>query len=131
VIPLSPLARGRLTRDWDEVTERFGTHKFEQHLYRRTADADRTVVEQVVRIAEERGVSQGQVTLVCVASRPGITAPIVGAPKPHHLDHAIAALDLVLTPDEVTALDAPYVPLDAPYVPQEITGFDWRERSCP
>jgi aryl-alcohol dehydrogenase-like predicted oxidoreductase len=110
VIPWSPLARGRLTRDWDEVTERSGSDRFAQYLYQRTADGDHAVVDRVAQIAEARGVPRAQVALSWVAGRPGITAPIVGATKPHHLDDAIAALDLVLAPDEVTLLEEPYVP---------------------
>jgi aryl-alcohol dehydrogenase-like predicted oxidoreductase len=110
VIPWSPLARGRLTRDWDEVTERSESDRYSQYLYRHTADADRAVVEAVARVAAERGVPRAQVALSWVAGRPGITAPIVGATKPHHLDDAVAALDLALTSEEVALLEAPYVP---------------------
>jgi aryl-alcohol dehydrogenase-like predicted oxidoreductase len=110
VIPWSPLARGRLTRDWDEVTERSGSDRYADHLYRRTADADRTVVERVAQVAQDRGVPRAQVALSWLAGRPAVTAPIVGATKPHHLDDAVAALDLVLTSDEVAVLEEPYIP---------------------
>jgi aryl-alcohol dehydrogenase-like predicted oxidoreductase len=110
VLPWSPLARGRLTRDWDEVTERSQGDQFGEHLYRATADADRAVVERVVEIAGKRGVPRAQVALAWVASRPGVTAPIVGATKPHHLTDAVAALELDLDPAEVAALEEPYVP---------------------
>ena len=82
VIPWSPLARGRLTRDWDEETTRSQTDEFGSNLYR---PGDRLIVEQVARIASERQVPRAQVALAWVASRPGITAPIIGATKPHHI----------------------------------------------
>jgi aryl-alcohol dehydrogenase-like predicted oxidoreductase len=110
VLPWSPLARGRLTRDWDEVTERSQSDQFGEHLYRATAAADKAVVERVVEIAGKRGVPRAQVALAWVVSRPGVTAPIVGATKAHHLTDAVAALDLELDPAEVAALEEAYVP---------------------
>ena len=112
VIPWSPLARGRLTRDWDEVTERSASDGYGRHLYKRSADADRAVVEAVARVADQRGVPRAQVALSWVAGRPGVTAPIIGATKPHHLDDAVAALDLQLTPEEIVVLEQSYVPHD-------------------
>jgi aryl-alcohol dehydrogenase-like predicted oxidoreductase len=106
VIPWSPLARGRLTRAWDEDTERSGTDRF-VGLY---PDSDRRIVEAVARVAERRGVSRAQVALAWVARNPAVTAPIVGTSKPHHLDDAVAALDLNLTDDEAAELEEPYVP---------------------
>ncbi|KQT47574.1 alcohol dehydrogenase [Aureimonas sp. Leaf454] len=110
VIPWSPLARGRLTRDWDATSARSETDEFGKTLYAATADADRKVVEAVARVAEARGVPRAVVSLAWVLQKREITAPIVGASKPHHLDDAVAALDLTLTPDEIAALEAPYVP---------------------
>ena len=110
VIPWSPLARGRLTRDWDAATERSQDDRFGEHLYGGTAGADRAVVERVARVAQERGVPRAQVALAWVASRPGVTAPIVGATKPHHLEDAVAAIDLQPAPEEVALLEEPYVP---------------------
>jgi len=110
VIPWSPLARGRLTRDWDATSARLETDDFGRTLYANTPDADRNVVEAVARIAAQRGVPRAQVALAWVLARPGITAPIVGATKLEHLDDAVAALALKLTPEEIAALEAPYVP---------------------
>ncbi|MGC1210920.1 MAG: aldo/keto reductase [Micromonospora sp.] len=110
VIPWSPLARGRLTRDWGERTERTESDEFGRGLYARTEEPDRQVVEAVARIAEARGVPRAQVALAWVARNPAVTAPIVGATKPHHLTDAVAALKLELTDGEVAALEAPYVP---------------------
>ena len=109
VIPWSPLARGRLTRDWDEETTRSQTDEFGSNLYR---PGDRVIVEQVARIASERQVPRAQVGLAWVASRPGITAPIIGATKPQHISEAVAALDLVLTDAEFQQLETAYEPHD-------------------
>ncbi len=110
VIPWSPLARGRLTRDWDDTTERSQTDKFGKTLYEATADADRKVVEAVAAIAQDRGVPRAQIALAWVLDKPEVSAPIVGASKASHLDDAIAALDIELTDDEIERLEAPYVP---------------------
>ena len=107
VIPWSPLARGRLTRDWDERSTRSEGDIFGRELY---ADSDREVVERVAEIAREREVPRAQVALAWVASRSGVTAPIVGATKPEHLDDAVNALDLVLSEKEVCRLEEPYRP---------------------
>ncbi len=109
VIPWSPLARGRLTRDWDEATERTETDEFAKGLYGREA-GDRVIVEAVARIAAARGVSRAQVALAWVSRNPVVSAPIIGARRPGHLADAIASLDLVLTDDEVEQLEAPYTP---------------------
>ena len=107
VIPWSPLARGRLTRDWDATTARSETDSFGQSLY---AAEDRQIVEQVARVAADRGVSRAQIALAWLASRPAVTAPIVGATRPEHLDDAIASLGIRLTPAETGQLEKPYVP---------------------
>jgi 1-deoxyxylulose-5-phosphate synthase len=110
VIPWSPLARGRLTRDWDETTERSETDTFGKSIFAATAEADRKVVEVVAAIAKERGVPRAQVALAWVLAKPEVSAPIVGASKPGHLEDAIAALDLTLSDEEIDRLEAPYVP---------------------
>jgi aryl-alcohol dehydrogenase (NADP+) len=107
VIPWSPLARGRLTRDWDESSARSETDEFGRTLY---GEGDRAVVDAVATVAQARGVPRAQVALAWLSGRPGVTAPIVGATKPEHLDDAVAALDLELTGDEVARLEAPYRP---------------------
>jgi aryl-alcohol dehydrogenase-like predicted oxidoreductase len=110
VIPWSPLARGRLTRPWDETTERARTDEFGKKLYAVTADADRQVVERVAQVAVRRGVPPAVVALAWLLKKPAVTAPIIGASKPKHLDDAIAALSLTLTTEEVAELEEPYVP---------------------
>ena len=109
VIPWSPLARGRLTRDWDEETTRSQTDEFGSNLYR---PSDQLIVEEVARIGTQRQVPRAQVALAWVASRPGITAPIIGATKPHHISDAVSALDLVLTDAERQQLETAYEPHD-------------------
>jgi len=110
VLPWSPLARGRLTRDWNQTSERQETDLFGKTLYTATLDADRQVVEQVAKVAKARGVPRAQVALAWVAQKLPVTAPIVGASKLQHLDDAVAALSLKLTPEEIAALEEPYVP---------------------
>ena len=107
VLPWSPLARGRLTRDWDETTERGRSDEFGRTLY--AAASDRAIVDRVGEIAEQRGVSRAQVALAWVAHRHPVTAPIVGARKPEHLEDAVAALGITLDETELTRLEEPYV----------------------
>ncbi|HEV8630913.1 MAG TPA: aldo/keto reductase, partial [Thermoanaerobaculia bacterium] len=110
VVPWSPLARGRLTRDWSESSKRSETDRYGRTLYDAAAAADRAVVERVAAVAARRGVSRAQVALAWLAQKPGVTAPIVGVAKPSHLDDAVAALSLDLTAEEIAALEEPYVP---------------------
>ena len=111
VIPWSPLARGRLTRDWDATSARLETDEYGRALYApHTADSDRAVVEAVGQVAAARGVPRAQVALAWVMRAQAVTAPIVGASQASHLDDAVAALSLTLSDEEVRALEAPYVP---------------------
>jgi aryl-alcohol dehydrogenase-like predicted oxidoreductase len=110
VIPWSPLARGRLTRNWDEHSARSETDEFGKTLYQKSGDADRMVVARVAEIASARGVSRAQVALAWVLAKPVITAPIVGATKLQHLDDALTALTIRLSAEEITSLEQPYIP---------------------
>ncbi len=110
VIPWSPLARGRLTRPWDASSTRAEQDEVLKSLYTTSVDSDRQVVEAVAQIAAQRGVPRAQIALAWVASRAPVTAPIVGATKPNHLEDAVAALDIELTDDEVESLESPYIP---------------------
>jgi len=110
VVPWSPLARGRLTRAWGESTNRMEQDEFGKTLYAATEEADRKIVERVAEVAEQRGVPRAQVALAWMVQKPFITAPIVGASKPQHLDDAVAALSLNLTSEEISSLEEPYVP---------------------
>jgi aryl-alcohol dehydrogenase-like predicted oxidoreductase len=110
VIPWSPLARGRLARPWQsESTKRYETDQFGKSMYSRTEEADREVVDRLGQIAEQRGVSRAQLALAWMFTKP-VTSPIVGATKPHHLQDAVAALSLRLTPEEIASLEEPYTP---------------------
>jgi aryl-alcohol dehydrogenase-like predicted oxidoreductase len=110
VIPWSPLARGRLTRVWDEQTERSRNDQFGGKLYVSNVDGDRAVVEQVAKMAAARGVSKAQIALAWVIQKPFVTAPIIGASKPQHLEDAVAALALHLDAAELAQLEASYAP---------------------
>lgn len=110
VIPWSPLARGRLTRDWSDASARSESDGFGRSLYAKTAEADRKVVDAVAAVAARRDVPRAQVALAWLLAQPGITAPIVGATKLGQLDDAVAALSLALSAEEVAELEAPYVP---------------------
>jgi 1-deoxyxylulose-5-phosphate synthase len=113
-IPWSPLAKGRLARPWGEPpTTRSGNDPVADRFF---SDADKTVADAVQRVAEARGVPMAQVALAWVLKNPVVAAPIVGPTKPHHLPDAVAALDIHLTDEEISALEAPYT-LRAP------TGF--------
>ena len=110
VIPWSPLARGLLTREWDEQTERSQTDEFGKAIYAKSKEQDRSIVEAVAELAAARGVSRAQVAMAWLLQKPGVTAPIVGATKQHHLADAVAALEVTLTPEEIASLEAPYAP---------------------
>ncbi|RNE64021.1 aldo/keto reductase [Cryobacterium tepidiphilum] len=110
VLPWSPLARGRLTRDWDASTTRAETDNFAHTLYTQAESADRAVVDAVAAIAAQRGVSRAQVALAWVRQQPAVTSPIVGVTRLGHLTDAVASVDLQLTTDELASLSAPYVP---------------------
>ena len=79
-------------------------------MYSRTEEDDRRVVERLEEIAKKRGAAMATVALAWLLGKPAVTAPIVGATKPHHLTDAVAALELKLTVDEVKALEEPYAP---------------------
>jgi aryl-alcohol dehydrogenase (NADP+) len=107
VIPWSPLARGRVTRPWDAQTARTETDEFGRSLY---GEDTKVIVERVAAVADERGVTPAQVALAWVSKHPAVTAPIIGATKPHHLEEAVTSVDIRLTSEELRALEAPYTP---------------------
>jgi len=108
LIPWSPLARGKLTRDWDATTTRSETDEFGKQLYNQTSD--REIVEAVKLVADERGVSRAQVALAWVSHQPVVSAPIVGASKASHIEDAVASLEITLTDEEIALLEKPYEP---------------------
>lgn len=111
LIPWSPLARGRLTRPWQsETTKRSETDRFGNTMYARTEEDDHRVVDRLGEIAQKRGVAQAQVALAWLLAKAGVSAPIVGATKPHHLQDAAAALSVHLSPEEIKSLEEPYAP---------------------
>ncbi|WP_326514586.1 aldo/keto reductase [Clostridium intestinale] len=108
--PYSPLAAGRLTRDLAEKTYRSETDEIAKFKYDTTADTDRLVVEIVAEIAKKRGVPRAQIALAWLLHKEPITAPIIGATKISHLEDGVGALDVKLTPEEISLLEEPYVP---------------------
>ncbi len=110
VIPWSPLARGRLTRDWDTTSARSETDGFGRSLWANTADADQLVVETLGRVAARLGRPRAQVALAWVLAKSEVSAPIVGATRLEQLDDAVAALEIRLGPEDIAELEAPYVP---------------------
>lgn len=107
VIPWSPLARGRLARAWDATTHRSESDEFGRSLY---GDADKPVVDAVVEIASGRGVAPAQIALAWLLAQPGVDSPIVGATKEHHLDDAVASLQIHLDDAEIERLERDYRP---------------------
>jgi len=112
VIPWSPLARGYLARPWteDPATDRAGTDAFGKVLYAKTQEADKVVVGRVKALADERGLPMAQIALAWMLSKSVVTAPIVGATKPQHIEDAVNALSVKLTESEVGSLEEPYIP---------------------
>ncbi len=108
--PWSPLARGRLTRPWQETTPRGDTDQYTRKLYAATETADRAVIDAVCAVASARGIPPAQAALAWLLGKPAVTSPIVGATKPHHLEDAVAALSIRLDATEIASLEAPYVP---------------------
>lgn len=109
VIPWSPLARGRLTRDWDEETERSRSDEFGRRLYD-TSDSDRIIVERLEELSDRRALPRAQIALAWTLHKAVVTAPIVGATRAQHVEDAVAALDVSLSQAEMEFLEAPYTP---------------------
>jgi 1-deoxyxylulose-5-phosphate synthase len=117
VIPWSPQARGKLTRDWDYTSIRTETDEAFGRLFANTQEADRKVVDRVAEVAAARGIPRAQVALAWLLAKPVITAPIVGATKLRHLEDALASIDVKLSEDEIASLEEPYAP-------HAVVGFD-------
>ena len=116
-MPWSPLARGKLTRDWDDCSSaRSQSDLLLGALYKRTEDADRAVVDAVAKVAANRGVPRAQIALAWILSKSHVTTPIIGASKANHMEDALAALEIELSEEEIKALEADYVP-------HEVTGL--------
>jgi aryl-alcohol dehydrogenase-like predicted oxidoreductase len=110
VIPWSPLARGRLTRPWGESTIRSETDVVGKALYKAEEEADRAIIATLEQLAKARGVEMASLALAWHFTKSQVAAPIIGATKVQHIEAAVAALDIALSADEVTALEAPYRP---------------------
>ena len=110
VIPWSPQARGKLSRDWDYTSMRTETDEAFRRLFAKTDEADKKVAGRVAEVAKARGAARAQIALAWLLAKPAITAPIVGATKLHHLDDAIAAVDVKLSAEEIASLEEPYIP---------------------
>ena len=112
VVPWSPLARGFLagnrTRDKSGETTRSKSDGFAHGMYYQ--DTDFQVVDRVIELAGRRGVRPAQIALAWLLHQPGVTAPIIGASKPHHLEDAVAALEIKLSKEECDYVQAPYQP---------------------
>ena len=106
--PYSALAAGRLSRKPGETSKRLELDAYAKGKYDSTAEADQKVIERVVEISEKRGVSMTEVSLAWLLTK--VTAPVVGATKPHHIDGAVGAVDLILTEEEIRYLEEPYIP---------------------
>ena len=108
IIPWSPLARGLLAGSRRAGTLRSKADDYSHKLY--TAEADERVVDCVLQVAQARGVPAAQIALAWLLHKPGITAPIIGATKPHHLEDAATAVSMKLAAEEISALESAYVP---------------------
>lgn len=110
VTPYSPLASGRLTREWSETTKRYETDEIAKSKYDATATSDKLVVERLATIAEKRDVPRTQVALAWLLQKEPVVAPIIGATKISHLETAVGSLSVALTPEEIQFLEESYVP---------------------
>ncbi|WP_458122323.1 aldo/keto reductase [Paenibacillus sp. Z6-24] len=110
VIPYSPLASGRLTRDLDQSTLRSETDQIQKSKYDSTMDTDRVIIERVAELANRYGVSRAQIATAWILQKSPVSAPIIGATKIAHLEDAVRALDVRLTAEDVAFLEEPYVP---------------------
>jgi aryl-alcohol dehydrogenase (NADP+) len=110
LIPWSPLARGRLARNRETGTVRARTDEYAKSLYAATAESDDKVIASVQTVAAAHGVPPARIALAWLLHKPGLTAPIIGASKPQHLENAVAAVGFKLTADEIKQLEEPYVP---------------------
>lgn len=110
VTPYSPMASGRLIRDWSETTKRLETDQIARSKYDTTTSSDKLVVDRVAEIAEKRGVLRIHVALAWLLHKAPVTAPIIGATKISHLEDAVGAFSVKLTPEEIAYLEEPYAP---------------------
>jgi aryl-alcohol dehydrogenase-like predicted oxidoreductase len=110
VTPYSPLASGRLARDWAETTTRLETDPIAKWKYDTTAEADKLVVERLAEIAEKHGAPRAHIALAWLHHKEPVVAPVIGATKISHLESAVQSLSIKLTPEEIAFMEEPYVP---------------------
>jgi len=110
VTPYSPLASGRLARDWSETTTRLETDPIAKQKYDATADSDRMVIERVAEVAEKQGVPRAHISLAWMLQKVPVVAPVIGATKISHLESAVEALSVKLSLEDMAYLEEPYVP---------------------
>jgi 1-deoxyxylulose-5-phosphate synthase len=114
MMPWSPLGAGKLTRPWGEATERSQTDRFNKTMYEDNEGGSREVVATVEALAKARGVPMAQIAMAWLLHKDGITSPIIGATRADHIEDAVAAIQLSLTPEETARLEAPYQPRPVP-----------------
>lgn len=110
ITPYSPLASGRLARDWSESTQRYETDQIAKYKYDSTAEADKLIVDRLAEIAQKRGVPRAQIALAWLMQKEPVTIPIIGVTKISQLEEAIPSVSIELTPEEIAYLEEPYVP---------------------
>lgn len=108
--PYSPLASGRLARDWSETTTRYETDPIAKQKYDAMAEADRRVVERLAEVAGKHGVPRAQIALAWLLHKKPVVAPVIGATKVSHVETAVGAVSIELTPEEIAYLEEPYIP---------------------
>jgi aryl-alcohol dehydrogenase-like predicted oxidoreductase len=108
--PYSPLASGRLARDWSETTKRLETDSIAKQKYDATAASDRRVIERVAELAEKHGIPRAQIAIAWLLHKAPVVAPVIGATNPAHLDSSVEAVSIKLTAEEIAYLEEPYVP---------------------
>ncbi|WP_341347365.1 aldo/keto reductase [Paenibacillus sp. FSL H3-0469] len=110
ITPYLPLAAGRLTRDWDQFTERSEKDQVAKAMFARTEEADRKVAHRVAEVAANRGISRAQIALAWLLHKQEVTAPVIGSTRISHLEEAVASLSVQLTPEEIISLEELYIP---------------------
>lgn len=108
--PYSPLASGRLARDWSESTQRLETDPIAKQKYDASADSDKIIIERVGEIAAKHGVPRAHIALAWMLQKAPVVAPVIGATKLSHLETAIEALSVKLSSEEMSYLEEPYLP---------------------
>jgi len=110
VTPYSPLASGRLARDLSESSQRLETDPIAMQKYDASAESDKAVIERVAEVAQKHGVPRAHIALAWLLQKAPVVAPVIGATKISHLETAVEALAVQLSPEDMTRLEERYVP---------------------